>query len=86
MLTIKRLFNYSAGMKVLRKPGKVDVLLNLFDEVGATYSVKQVCEITGIKNYNSLKALFSYIRRGRHIPEENRVDVRIRNDKCVRVN
>jgi hypothetical protein len=74
------------GMKTLRNPGKVDLLLNLFDGVGSTYSVKEVCEMTGIKNYNSLKALASYIRKAKHIPDENRIDIRIRDERCVRVN
>lgn len=72
-------------MKTLRRPGKVDILLNIFDEVGKTYSVKQVCEMSGIVNYNSLKAMLSYIRKAKHIPNENRIDVRIRDDKCVRI-
>lgn len=73
-------------MKTLRSPAKVDLLLNMFDVVGKTFSVDQVCEITGISNYNSLKALFSYIRHKAHIPKENRIDVRIKEDFCTRVN
>ena len=73
-------------MKTLRSPAKVDILLNLFDEVGKTLSVNEVCEITGISGYNSLKALFSYIRHKDHIPKENRIDVRIKDDFCTRVN
>jgi hypothetical protein len=73
-------------MKTLRRPAKVDLILSMFDEVGAKASVKDVCAITGVKNYNSLKAMFSYIRKASHIPEENRIDVRIRDDQCLRVN
>lgn len=76
---------YPDGMKILRSPGKVDILLNLFEEVGISHSVREVCEITGISNYNSLKALASYIRRAPHIPNENRIDIRIRDDQCTRV-
>lgn len=73
-------------MKTLRNPTKMDILLNLFDEVGKTFSVSEVCQITGISNYNSLKALFSYIRHKEHIPQDNRIDVRIKDDLCTRVN
>ena len=73
-------------MKALRSPAKVDLLLNLFDEIGKTFSVTEVCEITGILNYNSLKALFSYIRHKDHIPIDNRIDVRIKDELCTRVN
>lgn len=73
-------------MKYLRRPTKMDILLNLFDEVGKTYSVKSICEITGISNPNSLKSIFSYIRKSRYVPDENRVDIRVRDDQCTRVN
>ena len=69
-----------------RKQTKCDMLLELFIEVGDKRTVKRVCEVTGIKNYNSLKALFSYIRKADHIPNENRIDVRIQDDICTRVN
>lgn len=72
-------------MKMLKRPGKADIVLNMFDEIGKRYSVKEVCEITGIPNYNSLKALLSYIRNAKHIPDENRIDVRIKDDQCVRI-
>lgn len=74
------------SMKYLKKPGKTDMLLNIFDEVGTSMSVRDVCDITEIKGYNSLKALFSYIRKASHIPAENRIDVRIKDDVCIRVN
>lgn len=73
-------------MKALRRPAKVDLLLNLFDQIGKSYSVEEIYEITEIPNYNALKALFSYIRKAPHIPEENRIDVRIRDGRCIRVN
>jgi hypothetical protein len=73
------------SLKTLRNPGKVDILLNLFGEVGDVYSVAKVCEITGISNYNSLKAFASYIRRAPHIADENRIDIRIKDDQCKRV-
>jgi hypothetical protein len=73
-------------MKSLRNPTKCDTLLNLFDEIGKSMSVKNVCDITGIKNYNSLKALFSYIRKAPHISPDNRIDVRIKDDVCIRIN
>lgn len=72
------------GMKTLRKPTKCDMLLQLFDEVGKSMKVDIVCEITGIKGYNSLKALFSYIRRAPHIPDENRISVKISDGICTR--
>ena len=72
-------------MRTLRKPGKADMLLNIFDEVGKTMPVKDVCEVTGITGYNALKAMLSYIRRANHIPDENRIDVRIKDDNCIRI-
>lgn len=74
------------SMKTLRNPTKCDMLLNLFEDIGSSRKVSEVCDITGIKNYNSLKALFSYIRKAKHIPDEHRIDVRIQEDVCVRVN
>lgn len=76
---------YPSRMKTLRNPGKVDRLINLFGEVGDSYSVAQVCEVTGIKSYNSLKAFASYIRKAPHIPQENRIDIRLKDEMCVRV-
>jgi len=73
-------------MKRLRKPMKTDILANIFDKVGRSIKVSEVCEVTGIKNPNSLKALCSYLRKDSHIPEENRVDIRIKDDFCIRVN
>jgi hypothetical protein len=73
-------------MKSLRKITKSDTLLNLFDEIGTRIKVEEVCDITGIKNYNSLKAFLCYIRRADHIPEDSRIDVRIQNGYCIRVN
>lgn len=72
-------------MKQLRKMTKCDLLLNIFTEVGISFKVDAVCDMTGIKNYNSLKALFSYIRKAPHIPDENRIDVRIQDNMCIRV-
>ena len=57
----------------------------MFEEVGTKVPVEKVCEETGIKNYNSLKAMFSYIRRADHAAEGSKVDVRIEDDYCVRV-
>jgi hypothetical protein len=72
-------------MKTLRKPSKADLILDLFENVGATHSVDEVCAVTGIKNYNSLKAMFSYIRNAKHAPEENRFDIRIKDNVCIRI-
>ena len=72
-------------MKHLRAPSKADVILNMFEDVGTTHTVDEVLDLTGIKNYNSLKAMFSYIRNAKHIPTENRIDVRIKDDQCVRI-
>jgi len=74
------------GMKSIRKSTKLDILFNLFDEIGKKMSVKDTCSITGIPNYNTLKADLSYLRRSKHIPDENRVDIRIMDDMCIRVN
>jgi len=73
------------NLKHLRKATKCDMLLNIFDVVGKRMKVGNVCKLTGIKNYNSLKALFSYIRKAPHIPENHRIDVRIQDDICTRI-
>ena len=73
-------------MKTIRKATKLDILFNLFDEVGKRIKVGVVCDITGIPNYNTLKADLSYIRKSKHVPEENRIDIRIQDDECIRVN
>ena len=73
-------------MKTIRKATKLDILFNLFDEIGHKEKVSNVCDITGIPNYNTLKADFSYLRKSKHIPDENRIDVRIQDDICIRVN
>ena len=72
-------------MKTLRKPGKVDKLLEMFPNVGDIWALNTIYSKTGIKNYDTLKAFCSYIRRAEHIPEENRVDLRIKDEKCFRV-
>lgn len=73
-------------MKSLRNPTKSELIVNMFPDVGDRFTVDDVCAITGIKNYNSLKAMLSYIRRAQSIPEESRVDIRIDGDYCMRVN
>ena len=70
---------------MVRKKPKIDMLQELFNEVGVKYSIEDIKELTGVKNYNSLKALFSYVRNAKHIPEENRFDVRIDHNMCERV-
>jgi hypothetical protein len=72
-------------MLTLRRPGKADTILNLFDEVGKSIPLDEVLETTGITGYNSLKAMLSYIRHAEHIPDENRIDVRIKDGICRRV-
>ena len=72
-------------MKMLRGPGKADLILNMFEDVGTTHTVDEVCRFTGIPGYNALKAMLSYIRNAKHIPRENRIDVRIKDDQCVRI-
>ena len=72
-------------MKHLRKPTKSERLVDVFPEVGSKVTLTELLRITEIKNYNSLKAFLSYIRKAPHIPEENRVDIRIDGDYCVRV-
>lgn len=72
-------------MKQLRKTTKSEVLVSMFPEVGDSSSVADVCAITGISSYDSLKAICSYIRHAKHIPDENRIDIRIDDGMCVRV-
>jgi hypothetical protein len=69
-------------MLTIRRPGKADLVVNMFSEIGDMYSLQEVYEVTGIKNYNSLKAMLSYIRRA----PVNNIDVRIKEDTCLRVN
>lgn len=73
-------------MKTLRNPSKSDIVLNMFEEVGTKFKLEEVCAIAGVANYNALKAMLSYIRKAKHIPEENRIDVRILDGYCIRVN
>lgn len=72
-------------MKTVRKDTEVDKLVNMFEEIGDNFSLEEVYKVTGIPNYNSLKAFCSYIRKAKHIPDENRVDIRIRDNRCKRV-
>lgn len=72
-------------MKSLRRPTKTDMLINIFDKIGKSMDVQSVCEITGIKNPNSMKSLFSYIRKSKYVPDENRIDIRIQGNLCIRV-
>jgi hypothetical protein len=71
-------------MKTLRKTTKADLLVSLFPNVGDERNLDAVYKLTGISNYNSLKAFCSYIRKAKHIPDENRVNIVIRKNKCVR--
>lgn len=73
------------GMIHLRKTTMTEVLVNLFPDIGDSMPLQMVLETTGIKNYNSLKALCSYVRKAKHILDENRVDIRIQDDLCIRV-
>lgn len=72
-------------MKTVRKTPKIDILVNLFEEVGDKVLLDTIYAKTGIKNYDSLKGLLSYIRKAKHIPDENRVDIRIDTNYCIRV-
>jgi len=72
-------------MKTLRKTAKVDLLVSLFEKVGDWVALEDVYSLTGIKNYNSLKAFCCYIRTAEHIPAANRIDLRLKDGKCVRV-
>lgn len=72
-------------MRSLRKMTKADKLLNMFDEVGKKIPIDKVCEETGFKNYNSLKAVLSYIRKSSYVMEESRIDIRLKNGNCERV-
>jgi len=71
-------------MKTLRKTAKVDLLLNLFPKVGDWVALEDIYSLTGIANYNTLKAFCSYIRKAKHIPEQNRVNLKIKDGKCCR--
>ena len=68
-------------MLTIRKPSKADLVVNMFPKVGAKHSVEKVCATSGITNYNSLKAMLSYIRKA----PVNNVDIRIKEDVCKRV-
>lgn len=67
------------------KETKYDRLLDLFDEVGKSFKWKEVCEVTGIENYNTLKAGFSYIRKSPYVDDAKRIDVRILDGICTRM-
>ena len=68
-------------MLTIRKPSKADLVVNMFPDVGNTHPVTAVCATSGIKNYNSLKAMLSYIRKA----PVNNIDVRIAQDICTRI-
>ena len=70
---------------MLRKEPKVDTFVKLFEDVGDKVKLEDIYEKTGIASYNSLKAFCSYIRKAKHIPEANRVDIRIKDGLCMRV-
>ena len=72
-------------MKTLRKTTKADLLVSLFERVGDWVALEDVYALTGIGNYNTLKVFCSYIRNAKHIPEENRIDLRIKDGKVRRV-
>lgn len=73
-------------MRYLKKPGKMDLLLNLFYEVGIKYKESEVLEIAGIKSGNALRVACTYLRKSKHVPDENRIDIRIGDGYCTRVN
>lgn len=73
-------------MKTLRDPGKVDLILGMFPEVGDMVDIGNVLAVTGIPNYSALKSMLYYIRKGAKVPDENRIDVRLKDGRCVRVN
>lgn len=72
-------------MKYLKNPTKCDMLVTLFDKVGKEVSVEDVLAITGVVNANSLKSLFSHIRRTKNVADGSRIDVRIREGACTRI-
>jgi hypothetical protein len=72
-------------MGMLGNQTKSGMLLTLFDKVGTRMALDEVCELTGIKGYNSLKAFLSYIRKSEHVAEKNRIDIRIKSGFCTRV-
>ena len=72
-------------MKSLRRTTKADKIINMFQEVGTTFTVEEVLAETGIEKYNSLKALFSYIRRAANAAEGSQMDIRIDRGICRRI-
>lgn len=73
-------------MKTYRKPTKIELLMNLFQEVGDCYTWEEVKQITGIRSYTSLRTSLYHLRSMKRIPEEYRMDIRIREGELVRVN
>ena len=69
----------------LRQQTKADRVLDLFPKVGIEILLDKVLEETGIKNYDSLKAMFSYIRKAEHAPAESKMDIRIYKGICRRM-
>ena len=72
-------------MNHLRKPTKSEILVSMFPKIGDHHHINKVYELTGIKGYNSFKAICTYIRKAPSIPEESRVDIRIGGDIVKRV-
>lgn len=73
-------------MKMLKNPGKVDLVINMFPEIGDAHDLDDVLAVTGIPNYDALKSALFYIRKRANAPDENRVDIRIKEGRCYRVN
>lgn len=71
-------------MKQLRRQTKSDILLNMFQEIGISIKTEDVLEITGIRSYGSLRSFLTYIRKSKHVADENRINIRIEDGFCVR--
>ena len=65
-----------------------EIFYNLFPTVGTTIPKEEVIERVGFKGkdpYDELKTYCKYFRNSKHIKEEHRINVSLRNGNCVRI-
>jgi len=72
-------------MKLLRKYTKMELLYNLFPEIGDTREIEEVLGKTGISSVNSLHANITYLKDSDRIPNGETVELSVRNGYVVRI-
>lgn len=72
-------------MKLLRKYTKMELLYNLFPEIGTTRELEEVLGKTGISTENSLHANISYLKNPSRIPSGETIELSVKNGYVVRI-